>query len=133
MRSTGDADSDRKVRFGNEVLYLEIATHDETEQRRLDPTNREHPVLVSRGTAENGVEPCHVDAVKPIGALSADGGVVKGAEVRVGLQGTEGPTDGARVEVTDQDAIDAPPETEKVEDLVDEELALAVGVASVDD
>ena len=133
MSGAGDVGDEREVGLRDEVLDLEVAANDETEQRRLHAPDREDPALVARRTAEDGVEPGHVDAVEPIGALSADGRVVEAAELRVRLKGAERLANGGGIEVADEDPIDGASVAEEVEDLVDEQLALPIRVAGVDD
>ena len=110
-----------------------VARCDEPEQRRLHAPNREHPLVVPGRLAEQAIEPRHVDAVEPVGSLARESGCAEWPVLRVRLDRRELAPDGVGIRVVDEQPVDGTRVAEEVEHLVDEELALAVGIARVHD
>ena len=132
LSGAGDVGEDREVGLRHELLDFEIATDDQPQERCLNAADGENAV-VAAAAAEHRVEAGHVEAVEPIGALAADSGVVEWFELGVGLNGAERLAHRRRVHIGDEYAIGFAAVAEVDEDLVDEQLALPVGVAGVDD
>ena len=91
------------------------------------------PSLARGPAAEQGVEARHVHAVEPVGALTRERRLGKRAVFGIGLERAELPAHGLGAQIADEKAIDRAAIAKKVEHLVDEKLALAIGVARVHD
>lgn len=116
-----------------EMLNLTLAAHDERERRGLDPADGQHQALMS-GTARGeriGTRKIHAD--KPVRPSTSQGRLLEIEEILVVPQAGIGLLDALFIQGIQEDAPYRLLIAEIVEDFVNEQLALAVRVAAVDD
>ncbi len=122
--------------FGNEVFNFFIATHNQSEHRRLHAPDRKY-ALITRVTPQNGISARHVDTVQPVRARSRQCRHAKGDELTVGAQTLNRPLDGLRVEVVNQAALHLLAlfrgQLQVIQHFIHQQLSFTIGVTCVND
>ena len=116
---------------GFEVLDLALTAHNERERRRLDASDREHKPIVPRTTCCQRVGTREIHPDEPVRACPCECRSFQRQKVTVVAQITKRVVDTLIVECIDKDASYRLFIAEIVQNLVHEQLPLAVGVAAV--
>ena len=124
---------DRVVIDGLEMLDLPLAPHDERERRRLDAADGQHEPRMTRAPRRERIGAREIHADEPVRAGASERRLLERIERRIVAQMRVRALDALFVECVEQDALHGLLVAKIVEYLVDEQLALAVRVARMDD
>ena len=120
--------------FGDEVLYLFIATHNQPEHRRLYAPDRKY-ALIARVTSKNGVSARHIDTVQPVRTRSRQCRHAQRDKLTVGAQPLNSPLNGLRVEVVNQATLHLLAlfrcQLQVIQHFIHQQLPFTIGVTGV--
>src|SRR5262249_29134219 len=126
-----EAGMDEPVRLGDERLDLALAADDHRERRRLDAAERDDAAGPGTAADRRRRGPGHADHPGGLGARAGRG--LERLELLAGAEAVEAVADRLPRHRRDPEPVDGLDDPGRVHDVREDQLALAAGVAGVDD